>query len=78
MIVWLMPTTMVARAIGSWTFVSRCQRVCPERVGRLDRGRRDVADAVGGDPDDRRQRVDQGADDRGGGADAEEQDDGSR
>ena len=29
MIVWFRPTMMVLRAIGSWTLVSRCQRVWP-------------------------------------------------
>ena len=30
MIDWLSPTTMVDLAMGSWTLVSRCQRLCPE------------------------------------------------
>ena len=28
-VVWLRPTMMVLRAIGSWTLRSRCQDVCP-------------------------------------------------
>ena len=57
---WLMPTTMVRRAIGSCTWRSIWRLVRPMRAGRLDGGRRDRADAVLGDPDERRQRVDDG------------------
>ena len=73
MIVWLSPTTMVRRAIGSCTRRSSCHAVWPERSVASTRGRRHLADAVRGDPDDRRQRRRQRGDDRGARPDAEEQ-----
>ena len=61
---WLTPTTIVRRAIGSCTWRSIWRPGQPHRPGRLDRGRRDGLDAVLGDPDQRRQRVDEGEHDR--------------
>ena len=56
---------IVLRAIGSCTLLSRCHVVWPaESVASMVVGET-VADAVAGDPDDRRQGVDQRADHRG-------------
>ena len=70
---WLTPTMIVRRAIGSCTWRSICDRVSP-----IDRAASTVVgghrlDAVLGDPDQRRQRVDEREHHRGGRPDAEEQ-----
>ena len=74
-VVWLSPTMMVLRAIGSCTLVSRCHQVWPTESVASIVVVGDGPDAVAADPDEGRQRVDQRADDRAGDADAEEQHD---
>ena len=57
-IVWLTPRMIVRRAIGTWTLPRSCSLVEPMARRRLDRRRRDAANAEGGDPDRRRDGVD--------------------
>ena len=75
MIVWLTPMPIVRRASGSWTLVRTCQRVEPSETAASTVVGRHPADAERGDPDRRRDRVDERRDRRRRRADQEEQGD---